>query len=222
MDDLALECPHCGEVTEHELLHSTAGSWTVSCLQCRTPRGVPAPKAPRPIIVPVILAEGAMSRKTQVEVDRSETVAVGDELELEGHRVMVTGLEMQDGRLPKRTTAGTLRVLHAKMFDTVTLHLQLNQYDVTRSFNWVVDPDRIISVGEPVELEGVPLIIATVTSAEHKTMRRGGLPARRILKAKVKSALPKPRTQTPRRPAPRPGRKPFNPRSKGAPPRKRR
>jgi uncharacterized Zn finger protein len=185
-EEVDLECPTCGEVTGHRVLRAAPASWTVACESCGKARAVPAPRSPKPVRIPVVLAEGATSRRTEVEVDRLEEVAAGDELELEGHRVQVTGIEGAGGRLAGRTPAGDIRVLHAKVFDKVTLHLQLNEGETTRSFQVELGPDRVVEVGEVFEVQGLRLRVATLTSAEHRTLRRGALPARGILKAKVR------------------------------------
>ena len=188
MDDLPegaydlvdLHCPDCGEVREHAVLRAAAANWTLRCERCRKVRTMPAPKQPRPHVVPVILSEGATSRNASVTVDLDGTVAIDDEFDLEGRRIRVTAVESLVGERPKRLPSRQVKTVYAVLFDTVNLHYTVNQGDVTRSFQESVPPEEEVHVGTVREVQGVRLAVKTLKSDQNRTLHRGFLLARNI------------------------------------------
>ena len=179
-DLLDLDCPDCGQVQEHEVLRAAAAGWTVQCAVCGKVRTLPAPKQERFLPVPVVLSEGAASRTATLQVPVGGKVAVDDEFDLEGHRVRVTAVELQDGRRPRSAPGRAVKTLYAVLFDTVTLRYTVNQGDVTRSFQEQVVPETEIHVGAVREVQGHRLAIKTLKSDQNRTLHRGYLYARNV------------------------------------------
>lgn len=184
MEDMALaDCPICTGTEEHEVLNATANSITLRCLECGHVHSQ-APAAERPLGLQLVVSdqEGrAFSDSLVVVAD--EDVAVGDEFEHQGRRLLVTGLEAQDGTFPSKAKTQNLRVLHAKRFDVVALKLSLNEGDKTRSFEQFVDPDDKISIGTVRVADGVPMVIKTIKSDQNRTLHKGFLLARNVRRA---------------------------------------
>jgi uncharacterized Zn finger protein len=179
-DLVDLDCPSCGSVQEHEVLRAAASGWTVACAVCGTVRTLPAPKQERFLGVPVIVSEGAASRNAQVQVPLDGKVSIDDEFDLEGHRVRVTAVEVEDGRRPRSAKGRDVRTLYAVMFDTVTLHYTVNQGEVTRSFQEAVVPETEVHVGSVREVQGIRLAVKTLKSDQNRTLHRGFLLARNV------------------------------------------
>jgi uncharacterized Zn finger protein len=185
MDDdadelLELDCPDCGQVQEHEVLRAAASGWTVQCAVCGKVRTLPAPKQERFLAVPVVLSDGATSRTAQLQVPLAGKVAVDDEFDLDGHRVRVTTVELQDGSRPRSAPGRAVKTLYAVLFDTVTLHYTVNQGEVTRSFQEQVIPEEEVHVGSVREVQGHRLAVKTLKSDQNRTLHRGFLFARNV------------------------------------------
>ncbi len=179
-DDLVLDCPDCEEPTDHEVVRAAAAAWTVQCVECGRVRTLPSPKMPKPVLVPVILAEGATSRKTVLELGTGDVVHNDDEFQLEGHRVLVTALELRDGQRPAKSKAEDLHQVYAVIFDTVTLHYTVNEGETTRSFQEPVSPEEEVHIGTIRDVAGLKLAIKTLKSDQNRTLHRGFLLARNV------------------------------------------
>ena len=177
---LLLDCPTCGEVTEHDLLRAAESGWTVQCMECRTTRTLPAPAKERTTTVPLILSQGANARTERVEVPLDGPVAVGSELSAAGHRIKVTAVERPDGTRPASAPGREVKVLYGVMFDTVALRYTVNQGEVTRSFVEEVAPEEEVHVGAVREVQGINLVVKTLKSDQNRTLHRGYLLARNV------------------------------------------
>lgn len=179
-DIVDFACPDCEEVTEHAVLRAAAAKWTLRCERCQKTRTLPAPRAPRMQVLPVILSEGATSRTAQVAAELEGKVGIDDEFDLEGRRIRVTAVETIEGTRPKRAPTREIRTVYAVLFDTVNLHYTVNQGEITRSFQESVSPEEEIHVGTVREVQGVRLAIKTLKSDQNRTLHRGWLLARSI------------------------------------------
>ncbi|HET6399356.1 MAG TPA: HVO_0476 family zinc finger protein [Candidatus Thermoplasmatota archaeon] len=212
-DEVLLECASCGE-DEQEVLRAAPSGWTLRCLSCSAVRTVPAPPQERFVQVPIIVSEGAQAHSSRIDVPLDTPVMVGDEVEHDGQRVRITGIEGHDGSRPAQAAGRDIKVLHAVRFDTVRLHYSVNQGEVTRSFAEEVDPDVEVEVGEVREVQGVRLLVKTLKSDQNRTLHQGFLRARNIRRVFAdlapKDARPGERRKVRRRGAakPPPGRKP--------------
>ncbi len=182
-DELWLDCPTCGAIEEHEVLRAAAAGWTVRCLECKTPRTLPAPKKERTVVVPVILSQGATARTSKVEVPLDGPVAPDDEFQVEGHRIRITAVELADGQRPKSAPGRNLRMLYAVLFDTVAVNYTLNQGETTRAFREEVAPEEEIHIGRVREVQGIRLVVKTLKSDQNRTLQRGFLLARNVRRA---------------------------------------
>jgi uncharacterized Zn finger protein len=171
-EELFLECPTCGEVTAHDVLRAAASGWTVQCLECSTPRTLPAPARVRTTRVPLILSQGSTARTETAEVPLDGPVAVGSELEAAGHR--------PDGTRPESAPGREVKVVYGVVFDTVALRYTVNQGEVTRSFVEEVPPEEEVHVGSVREVQGVNLVVKTLKSDQNRTLHRGFLLARSV------------------------------------------
>lgn len=182
-EELFLECPTCGHIEEHHVLRAAESGWTVQCLECRTPRTLPAPRKIRMTTVPVILSQGATARTAKVDVPLDGPVKPDDEFQVEGHRVRVTAVELPDGQRPKSALGRSIRMLYAVMFDTVCVNYTLNQGETTRAFKEEVAPEEEIHIGRVREVQGIRLVVKTLKSDQNRTLQRGFLLARNVRRA---------------------------------------
>jgi uncharacterized Zn finger protein len=180
VEDDELDCPECGELAPHAVLRAADAGLTVRCGSCGAVRVLPAPRKERMRPVPVILSEGPASRTVEVHVGLDAPVAVGDEFDLEGHRIRVTTVELPGGERPKVAPGRQVKTLYAVAFDTVALLYTVNEGELTRSFREDVPPEQEVHIGIVREVQGVPLLVKTLKSDQNRTLHRGFLLARNV------------------------------------------
>lgn len=186
---LTLECPNCGQ-GPHRVLKGRMSrgeeivlEGTVRCLQCGYTRQETYREwAPRP--VPVIISEGATSRRTEVELFPQEVLRTGDRLEVEGRRVVITAIEAEDRRVDQ-ARAEAIGTLWTRRAGKASVDVSLNLGRRTRSFELEAEPDEEFGVGDILDLgrgQGVVHRIKTT----HGLRREGRVPARDIVRVYCK------------------------------------
>ncbi len=180
MEPVITNCPKCGHVTEHQLLKPGENSMTVKCDDCGDVRTITPPRV-RIIDLKLVISDEDKARNGRMEVPRDEVVAVGLEFDLDDERMIVTGIEVE-GKTTKKAKAEDIKILHAKVFNTVALKFSLNEDDKTRSFRMDVDPDTPVSVGEVFKVDETLMIVKTIKSDQNRTLHRGFLMARNIVR----------------------------------------
>ncbi|MGB1586682.1 MAG: HVO_0476 family zinc finger protein [Thermoplasmatota archaeon] len=182
MEAILARCPDCADDTEHELLKESASNLTVQCLDCDRVHSF-SPKRAKVVSLPLVISDGDQSMSDALETFDQESIAVGDEFEHGDHRMMVTGMEGHDGRHHDRLDAKDIKVLHAKLFDTVPLKMSVNEKEVTKSYRLEVSPERAVSIGEIIAVDGRKLKVKTLKSDQNRTLHKGFLLARNIRRA---------------------------------------
>lgn len=175
-------CPDCEEL-EHEVLKSSSGSWTIKCLQCGKVRTVNPPKRVPLIELNTVVSKENKSSNTRIPTPANEIVSVGDEFDLDDHRMIVTSIELDGQQQVKKAEASKIHILFTKVFDTVPLKMSVNEGDTTKSYRTEVNPDAEIPVGLVVEVDGVLLAIKTLKSDQNRTLHKGFLLARNVRRA---------------------------------------
>lgn len=181
MEDVIIDCPVCKRPMQHALLKATPHSITVRCKECDDVRTMSPPQM-KTLELKLVVSHAGEAWSDRIEVPSDEEIEVGFEFELNDHRMIVTGLEFPEGKADKGL-ARDIKVLHAKVFDTVPLKLSVNEGDITKSFRLDVDPDRPVQIGEVVRADGRLLLIKTLKSDQNRTLHKGGLPARNVVRA---------------------------------------
>lgn len=172
-------CPACGD-PEFEVLKQSENNLTLQCVECHNVWSTTPPRV-RTIELKVVVSHEGEAHAERMDVLRSDEIAVGDEFELNDHRMIVTGIEREGGNADK-LLAENIKVLHAKVFDTVPLKFSVNDGDTTRSYRIDVDPDRPISIGEVFDLETAKVVVKTMKSDQNRTIHKGVLAARNVVR----------------------------------------
>lgn len=172
-------CPACGD-PEFEVLKQSENSMTLQCVECHNVWNTTPPRL-RTIELKVVVSHEGQAHQDRLDALRDDEISVGDEFELNGHRMMVTGIEREGGN-SQTLAAADIKVLHAKVFDTVPLKFSVNDGDVTRSYRRDVDPDRPISIGEVFDMDGQKVVIKTFKTDQNRTVHSGVLAARNIVR----------------------------------------
>lgn len=182
MEDVLTRCPDCADDTEHALLKESPSGLTVQCHECDRVHSF-SPRRAKVISISLVVSDGDQSSSDTLETFDEETIAVGDEFGHNDHRMLVTGMEGTDGRHHDKLEAKQIKVLHAKLFDTVLLKMSVNEKEITKSYELVVSPERAVSIGEIIAVDGKKLKVKTLKSDQNRTLHKGFLLARNIRRA---------------------------------------
>lgn len=187
-------CPDCGSESV-EVLHEAnpdakASHATLQCQACeRVFRDVL--ETPEDLEVRCVISDDAESWPTTVLLPEGERIRVDDEVYAEGHRLLVTAVEHEDGHRVRSAVPEDLGTIWCKVFDTVTVKVAVNQGHRTWTGDLEVSPEEEFLIGDEITLKwGDARIhaIKTETGVRHD----GSAPARTIkrLYAKALDAEP--------------------------------
>lgn len=182
---LVLVCEECGEVPHRVLSGRMSGSdaivfqGTVKCGSCGRVRTISV-REDRPIEVAAIISDGGKSERTMVEFAPDELVEVGARLEVDGHRIEVTAIEVAERRVPA-SKAAAVRTLWAKRVDRVRVKFSVNKGSRTVVFTIDAPPDEEFEVGDIVDVGKERAVVHTIRVGE-RTLRRGAAAAEDIVR----------------------------------------
>ncbi len=178
---LILECPSCGE-GPHRVLHGRASGRTleavVRCVACGQTRKATMP-VPQSIDLPVILSAESTSRRSTVAVDPEDTLAVGQELYVDGERLLITSLESGGVRV-RSGRAGDLSTVWTKRFDVVVVKVAVQYGGRTVPHQVKADPDEEFTAGDVMEVRRGKAVVYKIVTTEGRRVRAA--PARDIKK----------------------------------------
>jgi uncharacterized Zn finger protein len=183
---LVLVCEECGEEGPHRVLSGRlAGKdalvfqGTVKCGACGAVRSVTM-REDRPVSIPIIVSMGKESERSAIEFGPNELVTVGDRVELAGHRLEVTAIEVGERRVPM-AKAESIRTLWAKQMDRVRVPVSVNKGNRTVSVAIEAVPEEEFEVGDIVDLGKERALIHRIV-VEGKTLHRGSARAEEIVR----------------------------------------
>lgn len=182
---LTLECPTCGR-GPHRVLHGRLSrgpemvlEGTVRCLQCGfTRKETHREWAPRP--VPIVVSQGATSRKAEVELYPGEVLRKGDTLEVEGGTVEVTAIETRARRV-EEAPAEAIDTLWGRQAGRALVKVSLNRGGRTRAYEVEADPLEEFGVGDIVDLGRERGVVHRIKTTR-RLLREGRAPAVSIVR----------------------------------------
>jgi len=181
---LYLDCPTCGEVTLHEVVHGRASGKSLEVdVRCRTCGTLThqALKQTEAITVPIVVSEGPLSRRTTIDVDEEELISVDDELLVEGALVHVRSIEVgHEQRVPEARGAA-IKTIWAVTYGKVKVKFSINDGPRTKMAEVDAAPDEEFTVGDIVETGGITSVVHSIKTQD-KAVRRGSVPARDIVR----------------------------------------
>jgi uncharacterized Zn finger protein len=174
---LVVYCESCDEETPHRVirgeLHAEAHSGfegSVQCQRCSTVHHASIPSE-RPLTIPLVLSEGERSRNASLTISPLEEIGVGDEMVVGENNVVFTAV-ISGGKKVRRAKGKDVAVLHAKVFDTVTVRVSISRGPTTRSETMHVPPDEEFQVGDILEF-GRMKVVADRILADSMVQREG-------------------------------------------------
>lgn len=184
--ELVIECPECGEDTEHKILGGRVeGKKRLilrSAVQCRICGHVHRVEIAeeRPIEVPVIVSWMGTSERSTVGLMPSEVVSVDDEFYVGDRCVIVTAIEKDHLRVGS-AKAQEISTIWAKRFDKIWVKISLDFHGKVYSKKILAIPEEEFEVGELFEVEGHEAAI-TAIKVEGRTLKKGSAIAKDIVR----------------------------------------
>jgi uncharacterized Zn finger protein len=184
-EQVYVECPNCDDMTAHDVLKGKIGKMTLEAtLRCEECGRVSTRTLPIPRIVKtgVIISDGAVSERTQTELEAGEKISVGDEFFLEdGRRLRVCSLDMGEGRRQETALSQDVKMIWAQQFDH--LHMKVTINDDRKSFSRRLDaePDDEFVIGQVLSLEDMDCYVHAIKTRE-SLVSRGSAQARDIVR----------------------------------------
>jgi uncharacterized Zn finger protein len=179
---LYLECETCNEVTLQEVVHGkvskTALEVNVRCRECGTTTQRTIKETQRRK-VPVVVSEGAESSRRSLEIEVDDVLCVGDELLVDGIPVQVRAIEVGHEDRVEAAPVAEIETLWTVRFDRIKVRFSVNLGARTKTSWEVAAPDEEFTIGEMVEVAGVPAVIHRI-KAKDSLVRRGSVEARNI------------------------------------------
>jgi uncharacterized Zn finger protein len=187
---LYLGCPSCEEETLHRVIKGKLGEKKqltldalVKCSQCGH-RYNTVIKEEKPVTIPLILSEGADSKKDTIELASAETVENGTEYQLDRGTIKITGIETKRGRV-ESAKARDIATLWAKKFDRLKIRVSINKGRRTLSrVLWAV-PEEEFCVGDVIRIKGDSVAIHSIKT-ESRHIKKGTAQARDIVRLYAK------------------------------------
>jgi uncharacterized Zn finger protein len=187
---LYLDCLSCGEHAVHEVLKGRMSKKqdimeaTVKCQECGHIYSMVV-REPEVLKVPIIVSELGNSKKEEIELESGELLSLQDELYLGERHLLVTGLECGGRRVEKCDTKD-VTTIWAKRFDKVIVKISINKHTRTIPTQMEAMPDEEFYVGDMMTVGKEKVVIHNIKSREG-TVRRGGVPARDIVRIYTKA-----------------------------------
>lgn len=185
-----LDCPNCEEHAVHEVLKGKLGrkqetmEATVKCQECGHIYTTVV-REPEPVKLPIIVSALGSSKKEEIELHSGETISVNDEVFLGETHLLITSIEC-DGRRVEHCAVEDVDTLWAKKFDKVVVKISINKHTRTIPTQIEAMPDEEFYVGDLMTVGRDNVVIHNIKSREG-TVRRGGVPARDIVRIYTKS-----------------------------------
>jgi len=196
--EIVAECPACGAETAHEILggrvvgkRQIVLKSSVRCCECGHVHAVEIAEE-MPIAVPIVISWMEESARSTISLPPSEDVEVGEELYHDGHRILVTALELKGSRR-NSAKAKDVVTIWAKRFDKVWVNISLDRHGKVYSKDILVIPEEEFEVGDIIDIEGNSAAITSIRVGD-RTIHRGSACAKDIVRIYSKG-IKRPSTQ---------------------------
>ncbi len=169
-----LPCPSCEKTTDHRLLRlaprksGRAGPLRgiARCRVCRLTHPFDAAVTPRPTVSAVV-SSGAVSKRHPLELPPDVTVRVGERLPGADEPLEVRSIDTVDGRRVRSARSEEIATVWLVRDVGAVVPVSVISGAQTRSVRLTFSPSAEFEVGEPLEVEGVRLMITALRARGH-------------------------------------------------------
>ena len=194
LENINAYCDTCGEETVHDVVRVVSGGkkgmhLTARCTVCGLVHQVEM-SFERVKEIPVVISWMGTSENDRMLAPLGEKLHVGEEIYLDDDRLLITGIEAEDGRMVKEADVERIRTLFTKRYDRVRVKVSINRGSRTTSRNIYVAPEEEFEVGDILEVDGIKAVIHRMKLDEH-FITRGSAPAKKIVRIYAKEVREK-------------------------------
>lgn len=163
---LALECPVCGKVTNHRVVHTTSYKkgktlrGLARCNDCKHTHEFSIEH--RESRIRVVLSEGSSSTSTFLPINPHQSLAIGDEIEVEGRWATITKLETAASQTSRTENAKSVRTIWAVLRGPVKVKISLVRGSQSMPFSMEASRDQRFTVGGRLYAGGETLFISGI------------------------------------------------------------
>ncbi len=165
--NIVVECPKCKEETLHTVIkgkmyhkQDITLDALVNCGECKHTHQIKLTE-PGPIEVPVIVSDQERSIKLSQELDPTEKVEIGDEMQVEDLFVKVTAIECG----PKRVNSAMpkdIDTLWVMRYDRIVVKVSGNHRARTVSGKVFAPPEEEFTIGDMVRIGKYDILVHTI------------------------------------------------------------
>lgn len=167
-------CPNCSSEAI-EILHESApdaptSHATLKCTECgHVFKDVLT--TPKSVEVDAVISHGAKSEPGKLSFQAGDRVRIDDEVLQHDHRLLITGIEVEDDRRVRSALVEEIETVWCKVFDTVEVPIAVNDGYRTWAGERTVPPEEEFFVGDRLTVRGVDVeihAIKTGTGMRHR------------------------------------------------------
>ena len=182
-EDLEAECPVCGSVSEHAIVHIQKGvgreglEYTLRCNECGHVQKK-LMEEEKLIEADYVLSEEGTSIKGRTKLFTDEVITAGEEIYMGDRRGIVTAVDTKAGRR-KSARATEVMTIWAKALGRKVVKVSVNQGSKTISLKVEAEPEEEFSIGDIIGTDKGDAVITKIMTGG-RVVERGGAEAKDI------------------------------------------
>ena len=166
-------CPGCNEQCGHDVLkQKPAGkgfNYLLKCHDCNHVHTVEL-RPPKPILIQILLSEGADTRSGEIEIDDDEELHLGDIFEHDDASWEINRIETKTGNSRTKLEAGKIGRINAVRSDVVMVRLTLTRGEYSDSESIFVEREKQFKAGSIMQHAGQKWKIRAIHTGAGRTM----------------------------------------------------
>jgi uncharacterized Zn finger protein len=188
LSTVSLWCETCGRETPHRVVRLRGGApgpggrvaGVARCRECRWTH--PFESAPSPEVeVSLLVSDGERTESTTVRLPPTRRLALGETFPGPAGPVTIRKLDPRSGPPVRAAPASEVATVWATRGTGAVVRVSVVEGSRTRPARLVAPPDRTLSVGDRMTVDGVPILVVGLRARGHTWRREGdGFPAAEV------------------------------------------
>jgi uncharacterized Zn finger protein len=177
---VTLWCENCRRETAHRVVRLRGGAVGPShrvagvarCRECRWTHPFES-KPPDEVEIPLLLSDGDRTERTTVRLAPGHRLAAGATLATPGGPITIRKIDGPDGLPLATASAGSVGTVWATRGTGAVVRVSIVEGATTRSARLVLPPDRALSIGDRLSIDGRPVLVVGLRARGHTWRREG-------------------------------------------------
>ncbi len=188
ISSLLYTCPACKEERLHRVLKAKIGKKngvtidaTILCPCCNLIHHAFI-KEKKALQIPVVLSDGASSKRVRIEFEADDVVSLEEPLIVEGVEAVIRGIELKDRRRVKSSKGEKIATIWTKKeSERLRINVSINRKGRTVSAGINALPDEEFFVGDVLDIRGKRVAISAIKKKKG-IIKRGNAQADEIVR----------------------------------------